>query len=84
LDIGLYIWYWLSSMILAALLYRPVKKIIYVGRVRKFERRVKRESTEEERMAIEKKTIPIVVVLVITFAFLFNKIVMGKYFLGKR
>jgi hypothetical protein len=82
-SIGLTIWLWVSSLVLAALLYKPVKNIIYVGRVRKLERTLKRESTEEERKTIEKKTIPLVVVLVITFSFLFTKVLVGKYFLGK-
>jgi uncharacterized membrane protein YvbJ len=72
-----------SSLVLAALLYKPVKNIIYVGRVRKLERKLKRESTEEERKAIEKKSIPLVVVLVVTFSFLFAKVLIGKYFMGK-
>ena len=73
----------MSSLILAALLYKPVKNVIYVGRVRKLERKLKRESTEEERKAIEKKTVPLVVVLVVTFSFLFAKVLIGKYFMGK-
>ncbi len=77
---GLTIWLWASSVILAALLYKPVKNIIYVGRVRKFERKMKRDSTEEERQMIEKKTKPLVVVLVVTFSFLFARVLLNKYF----
>lgn len=83
MSTGLTVWTWVSSLILAALLYKPVKNLIYVGRVRKLERTLKRESTEDERKAMEKKTIPLVVVLVITFSFLFTKVLVGKYFLGK-
>lgn len=77
------IWFFVSFMILAAALYKPVKNVIYVGKVRKFERKMKRESTEEERQAIEKKTVPLVVVLVVTFSFIFTKVLIGKYFMGK-
>jgi len=83
LAIGLYVWYWLSSILLAFILYRPVKKIIFVGRVRRLEKKLKRASTEEERRFIEKKTVYIVTIIVITFSFLFNKIIMGKYIVPK-
>lgn len=79
----MYIWFFVSFMLLAALLYKPVRNIIYVGRVRRFESRVKRESTKEERKAIERKTIPVVVVLVVTFSFILTKVLIGKYFLNK-
>ncbi|MEE9523553.1 MAG: hypothetical protein V3V59_02255 [Thermodesulfovibrionales bacterium] len=83
MPIGLTVWTWVSSLVLAALLYKPVKNIIYVGRVRKLERKLKRESTEDERKTIEKKTVPLVVVLVVTFSFFFAKVLIGKYFMNK-
>jgi hypothetical protein len=45
----------ISSIILAAILFRPTRKFIFVQRVRKAERKLKRELTEEERKEIEKK-----------------------------
>ena len=36
--------------------------------------------TEIERKEIEKKTHPITAIIVIVFAFIFNSIIMGKYF----
>ena len=38
----LVLWRWISSIILAALLFVPTKKFIFVQRVRKAERRLKR------------------------------------------
>jgi hypothetical protein len=74
------VWYWVSSIFLAVLLFRPTKKFILVQRVRKAERKLKRELTEEERKDLEKRTVPITAFIVITFAFLFNNVIMGKYY----
>ena len=62
-------------------MFRPVKKLILAQKIRKAERNTKRQLTEEEVKAIEKKTIPITVFIVLTFSLLFNRILMGKYFL---
>jgi len=77
---GIRIWYWISSIGLAALLFRPAKKVILTQRVRKTERKLDRELTEDERRDLEKRTIPITVFIVITFSFLFNSVIMNKYF----
>lgn len=74
------IWRWISSIILAALLFIPTKKLIFVQRVRKAERKLKRELTEQERNDLERKTIPITAFIVIIFSFLFNSMLIGKYF----
>lgn len=78
---GLYLWYWVTTLVLAAVLYKPVKKVIVSGRIRRIERKLGRELTEEEIAAIEKKAIPLVVMIVMTFSFLFNKVLMGKFFI---
>jgi len=83
LNLGFLVWFWATTIILAALLYRPVKRVIYVGRLRSLERKAKHAATDEEQRAIENKTIPLVVVLVVTFSFLFNRVLMAKYFLEK-
>jgi hypothetical protein len=80
LTTELLIWYWISSLILAALLYRPVKKFIFVSRIRRAEKKLKRETTEIERKDIEKKTIPLSVAIAVTFSFIFNRIILTKYF----
>ena len=78
---GIFVWYWISSLFLAILLFRPAKKFIVVQKVRKAERNIKRQLTEEETAEIERKTIPVTVFIVLTFSLLFNRILMGKYFL---
>jgi len=82
-NLGFLVWFWATTVLLAALLYRPVKRVIRAGRVRTLERKAKRAATDEEQRTIEKKTVPLVVVLVVTFAFLFNRVLMARYFLEK-
>lgn len=77
------IWYVISSIILAALLFRPVKKLIFVQRIRRAEAKLKRALTEGERKEIEKKTVPVAAIITLTFAFLFNGMIMGKYYFSK-
>ena len=77
---GMRIWYWISSIGLAALLFRPAKKVILSQRVRRTERKLNRQLTEDERKDLEKRTIPMTVFIVITFSFLFNIVIMNKYF----
>jgi hypothetical protein len=73
-------WYWVSSILLAFLLFRPAKKFIFVQRVRKGERKLKRQLTEEEIKDLEKRTTPITAFIVIIFSLLFNSVIMGKYY----
>ena len=77
------VFYWATSFVLALALYKPAKKLIYVQKVRKAERKLKRETTEDERKEIERRSIPVTVFIVLAFAFLFNKVLMSKYFLPK-
>ena len=77
---GFRIWFWISSIGLAALLFRPAKKLILTQRVRRVERKLDRKLTEEELQDLEKRTIPMTVIIVVTFSFLFNTVLMNKYY----
>ena len=77
------VWRWISSIFLAVFLFNPAKKLIFVQRVRKAERKLKRELTEEERKDLDKRTIPAAAFIVIIFSFLFNSMIVAKYFRGK-
>lgn len=83
MSTGFFVWYWLSSLFLAIVLFRPVKKLVFVQRVRKAERKLSRELNEEERNDLEKRTVPVAVIIVLTFALLFNRVLMGKFYLSK-
>jgi hypothetical protein len=74
------VWFGISSIFLAFVLFKPANKFIFVQRVRKAERKLKRDLTEEEREDHKKKSVPITAIIVITFAILFNSVIMGKYF----
>ena len=79
----LFIWYWGSSILLAIVIFRPVKKFILAQRINKAERKLKRQLTDEERKVIEKKTIPMTAFIVLTFSLLFNRILIGKFYLSQ-
>jgi hypothetical protein len=68
---------------MAAILFKPVRKFIFVQMVRKAERKLKRDLTEEERNKIKKKIIPVIAFIVVTFSFIFNKILIHNSFLSK-
>jgi len=74
------VWFGISTIFLAFVLFKPVNKSIFVQRVRKAERKLKRDLTEEEREVHKKKSVPITAIIVLTFAILFNSVIMGKYF----
>jgi hypothetical protein len=77
---GMRVWYWISSIGLAAVLFRPAKKLILSQRVRRIVSKIDRELTEDELQDLEKRTIPITVFIVVTFSFLFNTVIMNKYY----
>jgi hypothetical protein len=54
--------------------------MIFAIRVRRAERKLNRELTKDERKDMERRTIPVTVFIVVTFSFLFNSVIMSKYF----
>jgi hypothetical protein len=74
------VWRWISTIFLAILLFKPVKKFIFIQRVNRSKRKLKRALTEEEIKELEKKTIPMVAVIVITFSMIFNNVIMNKFY----
>lgn len=81
MNTGVFVWYWVSSIFLAIVLFKPVKKFIFVQRVNKSERKLKRALTEEEIKELEKRTIPMVAIIVVTFSLIFNRLLIQQYFL---
>ena len=74
------IWYGISSFLLGWILFYPTRKLITGMAVNKFQRKENRQATPEEIERIRKKTTLYAATLAITFAFLYNKFVMFKYF----
>jgi len=74
------VWRWISTIFLAILLFKPVKKFILVQKVNKSERKLKRALTEEEIKELERRSIPMIAIIVITFSMFFNNVVMNKFY----
>ena len=66
------IWFWATTGVLATLLFFPVRKLIWVSRVRRLERKNKRPSTPEEKEQLRNRSRIIAGIIAITFSFLFN------------
>ncbi len=72
-DTGQFVWFWGTTALLAVALYFPVGRFIWVKQVRRLEKKLERDATSEERNALRRKTRLISGLIVIVFAFLFNK-----------
>ena len=67
----------LSWVVLAALLFLPVSRLMWVMSVRRLERRQKRRFEEAERDAQLRRARVIAMIVVLAFSFLFNLHVAG-------
>lgn len=74
---GALVWYWGTTVLLAVLLFFPVRNLIWVWRVRGMERRLGRPGSAEERAAERRRAGLLGGVIAITFAFLFNRVLTG-------
>lgn len=67
----------LSWIVLSALLFLPVSRLIWVMSVRRLERRQKRRLEETEREAQLRRARATAVIVVLAFSFLFNLQTLG-------
>lgn len=74
------IWYSLTSILLGIILFFPIRKIILALNVNRHQNKLKRSITDEELEVLKKKVTVIAAVICMTFAFLYNKIIMLKFF----
>ena len=65
---------------LGVLLFFPIRKFILTLNVNRFQSKNNREITEEELTALRKKVTIIAGFISVTFAFLYNKIIVLKFF----
>ena len=72
------VYYGISSFLLGILLFFPVRNFILAMSVNRLQRKVEREATEEEKTAIRKKVTPVAAAIAVTFAFLFQKVLLLK------
>ena len=75
---GQQIFFWGTSLLLAVLLYFPVANLIWVMRVRGLERRLGRTGSEDERQAERRRARIIGGIVAITFAFIFNRVLLSS------
>lgn len=69
------VWFWITTWLLAILLYFPVHRLIWVTRVRRLEARTGNKPNDEEIEALRVKTRIVTGLIVLTFAYLFNHVV---------
>jgi hypothetical protein len=73
-------WYGLTSFIFAIVLFFPVRKLLMSLNINRFQAKNKRAITEEEVEIIRKKVNYIAAIIAVTFAFLYNKYMILKFF----
>jgi len=65
------VYFTVSVLILAALLFFPVSKMVWVVSVRRLEKKLHKQLTDEERLGQLKRARFITIPVVLTFAWLF-------------
>ena len=73
-------WTILSTLILAALLFFPVTKVIWAMSSRRLHRRLGRELTEDELKGQLQRARVVAIVLVLLFSYLFNSRLMESLY----
>ena len=73
-------WYGVTSFILAAVLFFPVRKLLLAMNINRIQSKNKRAITEEEVEILKKKVNVIAAILAVTFAFFYNKYLLVKFF----
>ena len=73
---GSLVWFWITTWLLAILLYFPVHRLIWVQRVRRLETRTGSKASDEEVAELRVKTRLVAGLIVITFAYFFNHVVL--------
>ncbi len=69
------VWFWITTWLLAILLYFPVHRLIWVMRLRRLEARTGNKATDEEVAALRLRTRLVAGFIVLSFAYLFNHVV---------
>jgi len=74
------IWYGVTSLGFGLLLYIPVNKVIFGMAIGRLQRKEGREAFDEEKAKIRARVSLIAIILSVTFAFIYNKYLMVKFF----
>jgi hydrogenase-4 membrane subunit HyfE len=76
------VWYGASSFLLGALLYLPLRKFMLAISINRHQRKTKKTITEEHLLNLKKKIYLIAAIVSMTFAFVYNRVIVFKYFGG--
>ncbi|MCK4911321.1 MAG: hypothetical protein KAR83_06750 [Thermodesulfovibrionales bacterium] len=74
------LWYGISSIVLGVALFVPVRGIIYSMSYNRFVAKRKKHPTDDEAKALKKRSGIVAGIIAVTFAFVFAKVIMFKYF----
>ena len=74
------LWYGATSVLLGVVLFFPIKKIMLAMNVNRLQNKLKRAITEEELQVLTRKVTIYAAIICMTFAFLYNKFIMLKFF----
>ncbi len=74
------IWYGISSIVFGVALFFPMRHLILAINVNRHQRKVQRAITGDERELLRKKVTVVAAILALTFAFLYNRFLLAKFF----
>ena len=78
----LIIWYGATSFLMGLLLFFPTRKLILAMSANRAHKRLKRDLTAEEMANLKKKALYISIIISMTFSFIYNRVMIFKYFGG--
>jgi len=76
------LWYPVTSVVFGVALYFPLRKFMFALNANRATRKKGSPLTEEEMSTLRKKNNIVAAIISVTFAFIYNKIVMIKFFGG--
>lgn len=76
------IWYGVTSFVFGLVLYFPLRKFMLSMAINRNQAKLNRQLTEEEAAKLKRKIWIIAAIISITFAFIYNKIIMTRFMGG--
>ncbi len=77
---GLVVWYGLSSFLLGLLLFWPLRKMMLSLSLSRYRQKTQGDIGEEALGKLQQRVSLIAAIVAMTFAFLYNRFVMLRYF----
>lgn len=76
------VWYGLSSVVLAVILFFPVRKLMLAININRHQRKIQRPISEAELETLDRKVKLIAGLISVTFGFFYTKVLMVRFFSG--